>query len=286
MERWPIGVFASIDAGLGVQLEVAHDLGVPTVHLHTPRRQSRTAARAQEFQKRLSELGIRVTCVFAGFDGESYADIPTVSQTVGLVPMATRLDRARELKEIADFARLLGVDVVGVHIGFVPHDHSSSAYRDVLEVTRDACEHLAKNGQALHLETGQEPADVLLRFLQDVDRKNLFINFDPANMILYGCGEPIPALRMLGAYVRSIHCKDGIWSKEPGKTWGAEVPIGQGDVDFGAYLRTLAEIGYEGPLTIEREIPQDPVRQKAEIASAIGVLERLKAELGKQSLRI
>jgi len=279
MARWPIGVFASIDAGLGVRLEVARELGVPTIHLHTPHRESRTPQRAEEFQRRLEQLGIEVTCVFAGFEGESYADIPTVSRTVGLVPQATRRERTAELKEIADFARLLNVDVVGLHIGFVPHDAASADYRDVVEVAREACDHVARNRQALHLETGQEPADVLLEFLKDVDRDNLFINFDPANMILYGCGEPIPALRTLGRYVRSVHCKDATWSDEPGKTWGAEVPLGQGDVDVEAYLRTLAEIGYDGPLTIEREIPQEPARQKAEIAAAVDVLETLKRKL-------
>jgi sugar phosphate isomerase/epimerase len=279
MTKWPIGVFASIDAGLGVRLEVVRELGIPTIHLHTPHRESRTPQRAEEFLRRLKELGVQVTCVFAGFEGESYADIPTVTRTVGLVPHETRHERTAELKEIADFARLLQVDVVGVHIGVVPHDRTSAEYQDVLGVARDACDHLASNHQSLHLETGQEPADVLLCFLNDTDRENLFINFDPANMILYGCGEPIPALQTLGRYVRSIHCKDATWSDKPGETWGAEVPIGQGDVDFAAYLRTLKEIGYDGPLTIEREIPQEPQRQKAEIASAVSVLERLKRDI-------
>ncbi|RIK87974.1 MAG: Fe-S cluster assembly protein HesB [Planctomycetota bacterium] len=276
MSKWPIGVFASIDAGLGVRLEVARELGVSTVHLHTPHRQSRTRERAAEFLQRLKDLGIAVTVVFAGFEGESYADIPTVTRTVGLAPPSTREARTAELKEIADFARQLGVQAVGLHLGFVPHDRTSADYEDVLRITRDVCDYLQRNGQALHLETGQEPADVLLGFLQDVGRDNLFINFDPANMILYGCGEPIPALRTLGKYVRSVHCKDATWSDQPGKTWGAETPLGQGDVDFAAYLRTLAEIGYEGPLTIEREIPQEPQRQKAEIAAAVEVLESLK----------
>jgi sugar phosphate isomerase/epimerase len=279
MTRWPIGVFASIDAGLGVHLEVARDLGVPTIHLHTPHRDSRSAARAREFSLRLSDFGIRVTCVFAGFEGESYADIPKVARTVGLVPPETRATRAAELLDIADFAKLLGVAAVGVHIGFVPHDATTREYRDVLQVARDACDHLAKNGQALHLETGQEPAEVLVRFLSDVDRDNLFVNFDPANMILYGAGKPLPALRRLGPFVRSVHCKDATWSDKPGETWGHEVALGEGAVDFAAYLRTLAEIGYEGPLTIEREIPQEPARQKAEIAAAVGVLERLRREL-------
>jgi sugar phosphate isomerase/epimerase len=279
MSKWPIGVFVSIDAGLGVNLDVAHELGVPTVHLHTPHRESRTPERAKEFVAKLEKLGIRVTVVFAGFDGESYADIPTVEQTIGLVPIATRAARTAELKEIADFANLMGVKTVGLHIGFVPHDRTTSEYRDVLAVTWDVCDYVKKNGQAIYLETGQEPADVLLAFLQDVERDNLFINFDPANMILYGCGEPIPALKTLGRYVRSIHCKDATWSDQPGKTWGAEVALGKGAVDFAAYLRTLNEIGYTGPLTIEREIPQEPARQKAEIAAAIETLESLKREL-------
>ncbi len=276
MGKWPIGVFASIDAGLGVRLEVAQALGVPTIHLHSPHRESRTPERAAEFLRRLQSMGITATVVFAGFEGESYADIPTVSRTVGLVPKETRRERTAELKEIADFAKLLGVDKVGVHIGFVPHDRTSADYRDVLAVARETCDHAATNQQAIHLETGQEPADVLLSFLTDVERDNLFVNFDPANMILYGCGEPIPALRTLGRYVRSIHCKDATWSDQPGKTWGAEVPLGKGAVDFPAYLRTLAEIGYDGPLTIEREIPQEPTRQKAEIAAAVEVLKTLK----------
>jgi sugar phosphate isomerase/epimerase len=277
--RWPIGVFASIDAGMGVQLDVAHELGVPTIHLHTPHRESRTPERAREFLDRLAQLGIRVTCVFAGFEGESYADIPTVVRTVGLVPLETRRERAAELQGIADFAKLLGVRAVGVHIGFVPHDPASAGYRDVVHTARDACDHLARNGQALHLETGQEPADVLLRFLHDVERDNLFVNFDPANMILYGCGEPLPALRTLGRFVRSIHCKDATWSDRPGETWGREVPLGAGAVNFPAYLQTLAEIGYEGPLTIEREIPQEPERQKAEIAGAVELLQTLRSQI-------
>lgn len=278
MEKWPLGVFASIDAGLGVHLEVAHELGVRTVHLHTPHAPSRTPQKAREFQQRLRDLDITVTCVFGGFDGESYADIPTVNETVGLVPPSTRVARTKELKEIADFARLLEVDVVGVHIGFVPHDRHDPTYVDVLAVARDICDHCAKNDQALHLETGQEPADVLLRFLEDVERDNLFVNFDPANMILYGVGEPLPALKQFGGYVRSVHCKDAKWSDKPGETWGQEVPLGEGDVNFPEYLATLDRLGYTGPLTIEREIPQEPERQKAEIGRAIELLRRLKAD--------
>jgi sugar phosphate isomerase/epimerase len=280
----PLGVFASIDAGLGVHLDVAHELGVPTIHLHTPHAASRTAENAARFRARLVELGIRVSVVFAGFEGESYADIPTVIQTVGLVPLATRAERLAELKEIADFARLLsspetsyggGVIPVGLHLGFVPHDAAEPSFADLVEVTREVCDHCASHSQAVHLETGQEPADALLAFLAAVDRPNLFINFDPANMILYGCGEPLDALRQVGPHVRSVHCKDAKWSDQPGVTWGAETPLGQGDVDFAKFIAVLNEIGYQGPLTIEREIPQEPARQKAEIGAALDLLRSL-----------
>jgi L-ribulose-5-phosphate 3-epimerase len=279
MEKWPIGVFASVDAGLGVKLEVAHELGVPTIQLHAPHAATRTQANADAFLKRLAGFGIRLTCVFGGFEGESYADIPTVARTVGLVPPGTRAARTKELKEIADFAKMLQCKVVGLHVGFVPHDPSDPLYKQVLDVTRDVCDHCAKNGQSLHLETGQETADSLLQFIHDVQRPNLFINFDPANMILYGTGEPIAALKKVGRFVKSIHCKDGKWADEPGKEWGQEMPLGQGDVGMENYLRTLKEIGYDGPLTIEREIPQEPERQKSEIGHAIKLLTELKKKV-------
>jgi len=278
-EKWPIGVFASIDAGLGVKLEVARDLGVKTIHLHTPHAGSRTPQRAAEFNKKLADFGIKITCVFAGFEGESYADIPTVKRTVGLMPLETRQARTKELKSICDFARELNVDVVGIHLGFVPHDKNAPDYRTMVDLTRGICDHCKRNGQALHLETGQEPVDVLIQFLDDVKRDNLFVNFDPANMIRYGAGEPIPALEKLGSRVRSVHCKDATWSERPGETWGAEVPLGEGDVDMEAFVKTLKKIGYTGPLTIEREIPQEPERQKAEIGRAIELLERLKKQI-------
>ena len=280
-KTWPLGVFASIDAGLGVKLEVAHDLAVPTIQLHAPAATTRTPENAEAFLKKLEELNIKLTCVFCGFEGESYADIPTVKETVGLVPKGQRAARAQETKEISDFTKLLGVDCIGLHIGFVPHDANDPDYADVLSITREICNHAKSNGQRVHLETGQEPADVLLRFIEDTGCDNLFINFDPANMILYGSGEPLPALRKVGKYVRSVHCKDATWSDKPGETWGAEVPLGQGAVDMAAYLKTLKEIGFDGPLTIEREIPEEPDRQKAEIGGALDLLRSIKTELGK-----
>ena len=159
MPPWQIGVFASVDAGLGVHLDVAKDLGIPTVQVHSPHAGTRTRSAADKFLGECRAAGITVTCVFGGFEGESYADIATTTRTVGLVPEATRTARALEMKQISDFTKLLGCDAVGMHIGFVPSDRASASYKGLLDVTRDLLDLVAKNGQNLHLETGQETAD-------------------------------------------------------------------------------------------------------------------------------
>lgn len=281
MAVWEIGVFTSVDAGLGVHLDVARELGIPTVQVHTPHAENRTAASAENFKARCRDAGIRITCVFGGFEGESYADIATTAATVGLVPEATRAARAKEMKAISDFVVLLGCDTIGMHIGFVPQDRTCASYKGLIEITRDLLDHAKKNGQKMHLETGQETADHLLEFIHDVDRDNLFINFDPANMILYGTGNPIEALKKVGHLVRSVHCKDATWADQAvrGKEWGREVALGEGDVNIETYLRTLKEIGYQGPLTIEREIAHDRERQRRDIGTAAALLQRLRAQI-------
>lgn len=281
MSKWPIGVFASVDAGLGVHFDVVKELNIPSIQLHTPHRDTRTQQTATEFLARCADAGVTITCVFGGFEGESYADIETTARTVGLVPEDTRAERLQEMKEISDFARLLGVDAVGLHIGFVPEDTDSDSYKDLIAVTRDLLDHVKRNQQNVHLETGQETADHLLHFIADVDRDNLYINFDPANMILYGTGEPIEALKKVGKHVRSVHCKDATWAatERRGQDWGCEVALGDGDVGMETYLKTLQEIGYDGPLTIEREIPEEPEQQKADIGKAVGLLESLRSKI-------
>jgi sugar phosphate isomerase/epimerase len=281
MQPWSIGVFMSVDAGLGVHFDVAQELKVPTAQLHTPHANSRTPAQAESFRKKCDAAGIALTCMFGGFEGESYADIATTARTVGLVPESTRAARLVEMKEIANFGKLLGITAIGMHIGFVPSDRNSASYKNLVDATRELLDHLAKNDQNLHLETGQETADHLLEFIHDVGRSNLFINFDPANMILYGTGDPIAALKKVGHLVRSVHCKDGKWAAPEvrGKEWGVEVPLGEGDVGMETYLRTLKDIGYTGPLTIEREIAHDRDRQKRDIGMAVELLTKLRGKI-------
>jgi L-ribulose-5-phosphate 3-epimerase len=212
------------------------------------------------------------------YTGEDYADVPTVQTTVGLVPQGTRAERVARTKAVSDVARGLAIESVACHIGFVPEAPEDPLYAEVRDVARDICDHCGENGQSFTLETGQEPARVLLRFLEDVDRPNLKINFDPANMILYGTGDPIEALDVLAKRVLSVHCKDGDWPpRDQPLALGKEQPLGEGSVDMSAFITKLKEIGYRGVLTIERE-GVDEDRQAGDIRKAIALLKKLKGE--------
>lgn len=229
---------------------------------------------AEQWRAALDRSGLEIVTAFMNFEGESYASIPICAQTVGYVPLATRREREQRTYAVSDFARSLGIPGMAAHIGCLPEDPRDAEHRAVLELVRRVCDHCARNGQTFALETGQEPAAALLEFLHAVDRPNLGVNFDPANMILYGSGEPMQALRTLGEHVLTVHCKDGTWPETQGE-WGRETPLGDGDVGMQRYVQTLREIGYAGPLVIEREIVGE--EQRADIGRAIALLNRIRA---------
>ena len=234
-----------------------------------------TNALAAEWKTNLEKRDFRVVTVFAAYTGESYADIPTVQRTVGFIPHASRDERERRTLELSDFAAAIGVHSIACHIGFVPEDTTHPDYRDVLEMVRRVADHAAKYHQSFALETGQEPAHVLQKFLKEVDRPNLGINFDPANMILYGTGDPIEALSLLGPHVLSVHAKDGDWPprEQPGAL-GTERPLGQGSVDIPKFVRKLKDVGFSGPLNIEREA-ENQAERIADIRNAVSYLNSL-----------
>jgi sugar phosphate isomerase/epimerase len=250
------------------------NLGLRSGQLGVPGDLDPACARAWREALRAAEF--HVFTVFAAYTGESYADIPTVQRTVGFVPAATRMERERRTLAVSDFAAEIGAAGIATHIGFVPESAADPDYAEVRDTVRGICDYAARHGQTFALETGQEPARALMEFLDDVGRANLGVNFDPANMILYGSGDPIEALGILAARVLSVHCKDGDWPEagKPG-TLGKERALGAGAVGIGRFLEKLKEIGYEGPLSIEREA-SDPVRRMADIEAAIALLEELK----------
>jgi L-ribulose-5-phosphate 3-epimerase len=216
-----------------------------------------------------------IVTVFAAFQGESYADIPTVQSTVGFIPPATRVARENRTLECSDFAAALGIPSIATHIGFVPEDSSHPDYVAVREMVRRVCDHAATHKQTFALETGQEPAQTLLHFFKDADRPNLRINFDPANMILYGTGDPIEALGVLARHVVSVHAKDGDWPpKGVAGALGKEKALGQGAVGMERFIDKLKQIGYKNPLNVEREC-HDPQEKLRDMKMGVDLLQKL-----------
>jgi L-ribulose-5-phosphate 3-epimerase len=227
------------------------------------------------WQTALQQAQFRLVTVIAAYDGEDYADIPTVERTVGFIPKATRKEREERTLAVSDFAAALGVKGIACHVGFVPEDTSDPDYIDVRDMVRRICDHASRHGQTFALETGQEPANTLLHFLKDVDRPNVGINFDPANMILYGTGDPIEALDILHPHLISVHCKDGDWpNKEIPGALGVERALGRGAVGIPRFIDKLKSLDFRGPLNIEREAENQEERIR-DIRSAIELLKPL-----------
>jgi sugar phosphate isomerase/epimerase len=232
-----------------------------------------TDALGDAWKQALDREAFTLFTVFAAYNGESYADKPAVERTVGFIPAATREERERRTYAVSDFAARLGVWSIACHIGFVPEDQADAQYLAVREMVRRVCDYAARHQQVFALETGQEPAEVLLRFIQDVGRPNLRINFDPANMILYGTGDPIEAWRTLAPWVISVHAKDGDWPGAP-EALGTERPLGQGSVGMERFVKAVAKSGFRGSLNVERET-EDQAERLRDIREAVALIRKL-----------
>ncbi|HTS69302.1 MAG TPA: sugar phosphate isomerase/epimerase family protein, partial [Terriglobia bacterium] len=180
-------------------------------------------------------------------------------------------------KRASDFAKRLEVPALHSHFGFIPEDPNDPNYQPTVAALREVATHVKGNGQMLLMETGQETPITMLRAITDAGVDSLFVNLDCANLILYGKGNPVDALDVVGRLVRGTHAKDGVFPTNP-KELGEEVPIGKGKANFPKLIPRLKELGYTGPLTIEREIsgPQ----QLEDIRKEKVYLENLVAKLG------
>ena len=188
--------------------------------------------------------------------GEDYSTLDTIRTSGGLRPSAHWATNLEIAKGDARVARSLGLGLVTFHAGFLPHDPRDPERAVLLERLRQVVDVFADQGVRLAFETGQETADTLLHALADLQRPAAGVNFDPANMLLYGMGEPVEALRKLAPHVRQVHIKDARRTKVAG-TWGEEVPVGTGEVDWKAFFGVIAERKLSVDLMIEREAGTD-----------------------------
>jgi sugar phosphate isomerase/epimerase len=206
-----------------------------------------------------------------GCVGEDYSTLETIRATGGIAPDATWEKNLTFIRTNATIAMMLGWPLVTFHAGFLPHEKSDPAFAKMLGRLRDVADIFAAHDIALGLETGQETAQALAAFLQELDRPNVGVNFDPANMILYDKGNPVEALRVLAPWLRQVHIKDALRTKIPG-TWGAEVAAGSGEVDWPAFFAALRALNFTGNLVIEREAGDQRV---ADVVAARELVLRL-----------
>jgi sugar phosphate isomerase/epimerase len=219
----------------------------------------------------LRQNNITIVSGMFGCVGEDYSTLETIRLTGGIAPDATWEQNWKNIHVTTAQALKLNLKLVTFHAGFLPHDENDPAFSKLRQRLIQVADAFQARGIALGLETGQETATVLLDFLQKLNRPNLGVNFDPANMLLYDKGDPIEALRTLGPFLRQVHIKDAVRTTTPG-TWGDEVVAGMGEVDWPAFFATLKEIGFTGNLCIEREAGMNRVE---DIRAARELVEKI-----------
>lgn len=215
---------------------------------------------------------VEITALMTLGGGKMVWNLRDGPKTIGIIPPDTRRERVDALKRASGLAKACGVKAVHTHCGFIPEDPNERLYADAVSVIKEVAEFVGQNDQTFLMETGQETPITLLRAIEDVGLSNLAVNLDVANLILYGRGEPVGALDVLGKHVRGTHAKDGLYPTDP-YGLGKETAIGKGRVRFPEVMAGLHKLQYMGPITIEREIsgPQ----QEQDIASSKRYLEGL-----------
>jgi sugar phosphate isomerase/epimerase len=239
-------------------------------------------AARQEWKSYIGSLGLQISALVGDLGGHGFQD------------KNANPAKIEKSKRILDLAVELGTNVVTTHIGIVPEDKNSEVY----ESLHLACDELSRYATSMNayfaIETGPETSAHLKSFLDGLSSKGLSVNFDPANMVMVTGDDPAQGVYNLKDYIVHTHAKDGIRLREvdPRLIYGAlgfdpldhqkiaqdaesgdafrEVPLGEGGVDWSAYLKALRDIGYNGYLTIEREVGANP---EADIAAAVQFLK-------------
>jgi sugar phosphate isomerase/epimerase len=268
-----IGVMARLRAD-APSLEPVRQFGLSVCQLSNWDEALWTDDMADRVRVESARTGVRISALWAGWGGPRVWNLIDGPITLGLVPAAYRALRVEVLKRAGRFAQRAGLAAVITHLGFIPENPVDPAFSEVVVAVREVARSLEALGLQFWFETGQETPVTLLRLIQAVGTANLGINLDPANLILYGKGNPIDALDVFGPHVRNIHAKDGLYPTDPMKL-GKEVKVGEGRVRYPEFVRRLREIGFRGEFIIEREISGD--QQVRDIRDTVEYLDGLLA---------
>lgn len=192
------------------------------------------------------------------------------------------VERVKEAKRIVDLAVQMETSIITTHIGVLSSDKQDESYKTIFEACYDIGSYAQKKGAKFAIETGPESAEILREFLDDLDCEGIAVNMDPANLTMVIGDDARQATKILAPYIVHTHAKDGImlskyaddprYSELAKKQKWLELPLGQGDVEFVSYLKTLKEVGFSGFLTIEREVGDNPIK---DIGLAVDFLRKL-----------
>ncbi len=270
--------FSSMET-LEEKLQAMRDNGFTTCQLLSWKMSLWTDENAARVKELFEKYGVTITAFWCGWREPVAWDPRNGPLTIGIVPPAFRYERMNNLEAGADFAHKLGVRDMITHMGFIPENPNDPDFAGMCVAVRRVAKYIQNEyDMRLLFETGQETPMAILRCFETVDCDNLGVNLDTANLITYGKANPVDALDTIGKYVCNVHAKDGVYPTS-GFQNGHETPIGEGKVDFHAFIRRLKELGYDGPLTIEREISGNAVSVNNEILAARDYLQNILNEV-------
>ena len=203
-------------------------------------------------EKVLREAGITVVSGMVRCLGEDYTSLDSIRITGGIAPDATWEQNLKNISAAAAIAKKLGLKLVTFHAGFLPAEESHPTFAKMRQRLDAVADIFMVQNILLGLETGQETAQELAALLHKLNHPNIGVNFDPANMLMYDKGDPVKALHSLAPWIRQVHVKDAKRTKTPG-TWGEEVVVGKGEVDWRGFFTTFKHVVFNVNLVIERE---------------------------------
>lgn len=280
MYQFPIGVILeSFRKPIPEAVEEAAKLGAKGLQVYATRtrlaHEDMTPAQRRDFLRMVKDHGL----VFSALCGDLGKGFGNPDLNPALV---------EESRRILDIALEMETNIVTTHIGVVPQDSANPRYK----IMQDACGELAAYadsvGAHFAIETGPEPAKTLRGFLDSLNSRGVAVNLDPANLTMVCRDDAVAAVHTLKDYIVHTHAKDGrqLHDCDPEIVYGIkprdpscvtdesfiELPLGEGDVPFPAYLKALDEVGYRGFLTIEREVGENPAK---DIATAVDFLKNI-----------
>ncbi len=237
-------------------LQAVKSMGLNTIQVSRLPDRFYSTEGAREFAGMLRDMGIRADSVVVVFDGESYRDRDTVVRTVGFRPLHLIPERLAYARRCVDFARAIGARIVTFHMGFLPADPADEAYQAMLKAVTDIAAYAASRDVTISLETGQETGEQLAAFLDKITVARVGVNFDPANLVIYGVDSPSQALKHFVTRVTSVHVKDALLPGKPGEM-GREVSPGEGRAELAECFRMLKAAGFRGALVIENYVARN-----------------------------